>query len=54
MDDLRGWTLGGAIQSHIDVHLSPESMEVIGRTFPFLVDSSLATGFYFLQKKKKK
>jgi hypothetical protein len=44
MDDLRGWTLGSTIQSHIDVHLSPESMEVIGRTFPFLVDSSLATG----------
>lgn len=44
MDDLRGWTLGGTIQPHIDVHLSPEAMEVIGRTFPFLVDASMATG----------
>ncbi|CAO0802931.1 unnamed protein product [Mucor circinelloides] len=44
MDDLRGWTLGGIIQPHIDVHLSPEAMEVIGRTFPFLVDASMATG----------
>lgn len=44
MDDLRGWTLGGIIQPHINVHLSYEAMEVIGRTFPFLVDSSMATG----------
>jgi phosphoribosyl 1,2-cyclic phosphodiesterase len=44
MDDLRGWTLGGIIQSHIDVYLAPETMEVISRTFPFLVDSALATG----------
>ncbi|KAI8051071.1 beta-lactamase-like protein [Gilbertella persicaria] len=44
MDDLRGWTLGGTIQSHIDVHLSPEAMEVVTRTFPFLVDASMATG----------
>ncbi|KAI7907718.1 beta-lactamase-like protein [Cokeromyces recurvatus] len=44
MDDLRGWTLDGVIQPYVNVHLSPESMDVIGRTFPFLVDSSLATG----------
>jgi hypothetical protein len=46
MDDLRGWTLGGIIQPHINVYLSPETMEVVGRTFPYLVDSSLATGIY--------
>ncbi|KAI8645858.1 beta-lactamase-like protein [Parasitella parasitica] len=44
MDDLRGWTLGGIIQPHIDVHLSPEAMGVVSRTFPFLVDASMATG----------
>lgn len=44
MDDLRGWTLGGAIQPRINVYLAPETMEVVARTFPFLVDSSLATG----------
>ncbi|KAI8390303.1 beta-lactamase-like protein [Blakeslea trispora] len=44
MDDLRGWTLGGVVQSHIDVYLAPETMEVVSRTFPFLVDSSMATG----------
>lgn len=44
MDDLRGWTLGGSIQPRINVYLAPETMEVVARTFPFLVDSSLATG----------
>jgi hypothetical protein len=44
MDDLRGWTLGGTIQPRINVYLAPETMEVVARTFPFLVDSSLATG----------
>ncbi|KAI8087224.1 beta-lactamase-like protein [Thamnidium elegans] len=44
MDDLRGWTLGGIVQPHINVYLAPETMEVVARTFPFLVDSSLATG----------
>lgn len=54
MDDLRGWTLGGIIQPHIDVHLSPEAMEVIGRTFPFLVDASMATGTNRKSASKKK
>lgn len=44
MDDLRGWTLGGIIQKSINVYLAPETMEVVARTFPFLVDSSMATG----------
>lgn len=44
MDDLRGWTLGGIIQKRINVYLAPETMDVVARTFPFLVDSSMATG----------
>ncbi|KAI8985401.1 beta-lactamase-like protein [Pilobolus umbonatus] len=44
MDDLRGWTLGGAIQSVIHVHLAPETMDTVALTFPFLVDSKMATG----------
>lgn len=44
MDDLRGWTLGGSIQPKINVYLSQDGMEVISRAFPYLVDSSLATG----------
>lgn len=47
MDDLRGWTLGGTIQPHIDVYLAPETMDVVARTFPFLVDSAMATGNSF-------
>ncbi|KAG1149234.1 hypothetical protein G6F37_004361 [Rhizopus arrhizus] len=44
LDDLRGWTLNSSIQPHINLYLSSECMEVVARTFPFLVDSSLATG----------
>ncbi|EIE84792.1 hypothetical protein RO3G_09502 [Rhizopus delemar RA 99-880] len=44
LDDLRGWTLNSSIQPHINVYLSSECMEVVARTFPFLVDTSLATG----------
>lgn len=44
LDDLRGWTLGSSIQSHINVYLSSEAMEVVTRTFPYLVDSLFATG----------
>ncbi|KAI9257911.1 beta-lactamase-like protein [Sporodiniella umbellata] len=44
LDDLRGWTLNNAIQPHVNIHLSTEGMEVVQRTFPFLVDASLATG----------
>ncbi|PHZ11701.1 uncharacterized protein RHIMIDRAFT_285188 [Rhizopus microsporus ATCC 52813] len=44
LDDLRGWTLGSSIQSRINVYLSSEAMELVARTFPYLVDSSLATG----------
>jgi hypothetical protein len=44
MDDLRGWTLGGAIQNKIHVYLASETMETVATTFPFLVDSSKATG----------
>ncbi|KAI8138473.1 beta-lactamase-like protein [Fennellomyces sp. T-0311] len=44
MDGLRQWTLGGAVQKSIDIYLSDETMEVVQRTFPFLVDVRHATG----------
>ncbi|KAI9310228.1 beta-lactamase-like protein [Dichotomocladium elegans] len=44
IDALRQWTLGSAVQSHIDIFLSSETMDVVKRTFPFLVDASFATG----------
>lgn len=44
MDALRQWTLGGAVQKHIDIYLSSETMDTIQTTFPFLVDVRNATG----------
>ncbi|KAG8769418.1 hypothetical protein FRC12_004985 [Ceratobasidium sp. 428] len=45
LDDLRTWTLGkNRIQDHIDVYLSPETMQVISRSFPYLVSKEHATG----------
>lgn len=44
MDALRQWTLGGAVQKHIDIFLSSETMDTIATTFPFLVDARNATG----------
>ncbi|KAG2216504.1 hypothetical protein INT45_013082 [Circinella minor] len=44
MDGLRQWTLGGAVQKSIDIYLNDETMEVVQRTFPFLVDVRFATG----------
>ncbi|KAL0097743.1 beta-lactamase-like protein [Phycomyces blakesleeanus] len=44
IDDLRQWTLHGAIQKNIDIYLSPETMETVASTFPYLVDSIHATG----------
>ena len=37
LDDLRGWTLGGAIQSHIDIYLTQTTFVEVNRMFPYLV-----------------
>ncbi|KZO96132.1 phenylalanine ammonia-lyase [Calocera viscosa TUFC12733] len=44
LDDLRCWTLRGAIQAHIDIYLSPRTFAEVQRTFPYLVDKGMATG----------
>ncbi|KAI8366045.1 metallo-beta-lactamase family protein [Radiomyces spectabilis] len=44
LDDLRQWTLNGAIQNRIDIYLAPETMDTVETTFPFLVDAKNATG----------
>ncbi|KAK2461686.1 hypothetical protein APHAL10511_006149 [Amanita phalloides] len=44
LDDLRGWTLRGAIQSHIDVYLSQETYVEVRRSYPYLVAKEFASG----------
>ncbi|ORY07617.1 Metallo-hydrolase/oxidoreductase, partial [Basidiobolus meristosporus CBS 931.73] len=44
LDDLRQWTLGGRVQSHIPIYLSSETLEVVEHAFPYLVDRTKATG----------
>ncbi|PIL26300.1 hypothetical protein GSI_12056 [Ganoderma sinense ZZ0214-1] len=44
LDDLRGWTLRGAIQPHIDIYLSAETFIEVKVTFPYLVQKEFATG----------
>ncbi|KAG9314608.1 PRELI-like family-domain-containing protein [Chiua virens] len=44
LDDLRGWTLGGAIQKHIDVYLSQDTLRGVQRAFPYLVAKEFASG----------
>ncbi|THU88452.1 hypothetical protein K435DRAFT_761824 [Dendrothele bispora CBS 962.96] len=44
LDDLRGWTLGKNIQSHIDVYLSAETFREVQRSFPYLVAKEFASG----------
>lgn len=39
-----GWTLGGAIQSHIDVYVSQETFIEVQRSFPYLVAKEFASG----------
>ena len=43
LDDLRSWT-GVSSHNPTPVYLSEETMSVVSRTFPYLVDPSLATG----------
>ncbi|GLB36495.1 putative beta-lactamase superfamily domain containing protein [Lyophyllum shimeji] len=44
LDDLRGWTLNNAIQSHIDVYVSQDTFVEIQRAFPYLVAKEFASG----------
>ncbi|KAF8446214.1 beta-lactamase-like protein [Boletus edulis BED1] len=44
LDDLRGWTLGSAIQQHIDVYVSQATFKEIQRAFPYLVAKEFASG----------
>lgn len=44
LDDLRGWTLGGAIQTHIDVYVSQSTFQEVQRSFPYLVSKEFASG----------
>ncbi|CAO1618144.1 unnamed protein product [Parajaminaea phylloscopi] len=44
LDSLRAWTLGGVLQDYIDVYLTQETLDVAKSAFPYLVDTSKATG----------
>ncbi|KAI7867168.1 beta-lactamase-like protein [Spinellus fusiger] len=44
LDDLRQWTLHGAVQTKIDIYLCSDTMSTVSTTFPYLVDSQKATG----------
>lgn len=44
VDERVVWTLGGAIQKHIDVYVSRETLAEIERAFPYLVAKEFASG----------
>jgi len=44
LDDLRSWTMGCCIQEYVDVYLTEECMETVKYTFPYLINTKLATG----------
>ncbi|KAF8602693.1 hypothetical protein BDV93DRAFT_523798 [Ceratobasidium sp. AG-I] len=44
LDDLRGWTLSGRIQSHINIYASAFTFKEVQRSFPYLVAKEFATG----------
>ncbi|CAE6412496.1 unnamed protein product [Rhizoctonia solani] len=44
LDDLRGWTLGKSIQSHVDVYVSAFTFKEVQKSFPYLVAKEFATG----------
>ncbi|KAH8120514.1 beta-lactamase-like protein [Phellopilus nigrolimitatus] len=44
LDDLRGWTLDGGIQTHIDLYASQTTFDEIRRSFPYLIAREFATG----------
>ncbi|KAH9937399.1 beta-lactamase-like protein [Fomitopsis serialis] len=44
LDDLRGWTLRGAIQLHIDLYVSMNTFKEVQRAFPYLISKEYASG----------
>lgn len=44
LDDLRHFTGHDSLQSHVDIWLDQQTMDVVARSFPYLVDSSNVTG----------
>ncbi|KAH9947948.1 beta-lactamase-like protein [Amylocystis lapponica] len=44
LDDLRGWTLHNAIQSHVDLYVSLATFKEVQRAFPYLVSKEFASG----------
>jgi hypothetical protein len=44
LDDLRAWTLRGAIQQHIDVYVSQTTFSEVQRAFPYMVSEEFASG----------
>ncbi|CAO3620041.1 unnamed protein product [Cunninghamella blakesleeana] len=44
LDDLRSLTLGSGVQDKVDIYLMKETMDSVKDTYPFLVNSALATG----------
>jgi hypothetical protein len=43
-DTTPGWTLGGAIQTRIDVYVSQSTFCEVQRSFPYLVSREFASG----------
>lgn len=41
---ISGWTLKGAIQSHIDIYTSQATLLEVKRAFPYLVSKEFASG----------
>ncbi|OCH87504.1 hypothetical protein OBBRIDRAFT_820602 [Obba rivulosa] len=44
LDDLRGWTLRGAIQPHVDLYVSKDTFTAVQRSFPYLIAKEYASG----------
>ncbi|KZT74906.1 hypothetical protein DAEQUDRAFT_720095 [Daedalea quercina L-15889] len=44
LDDLRGWTLHGAIQPFIDLYVSMNTFKEVQRAFPYLISKEYASG----------
>lgn len=44
LDDLRQWTLNKSIQEKIDVYLTQDTFASVNNVFPYLVDTSKASG----------
>ncbi|GAA5943610.1 hypothetical protein JCM10213_008922 [Rhodosporidiobolus nylandii] len=44
LDDLRGWTLRGAIQASIPIYCTQDTFVEVSRAFPYLTNAGKATG----------